>query len=111
MYGAPSEFQKTLKLCDLHRGMSLLQGVRIDCYNIMLRDGDGFVGDRANKGAFQERMKEWHSIFGRASEDPLAGLPAIGAIPKSELDILLLTGKFKERAVIHSAIDAGTGPC
>ncbi len=58
MYGVPSEFQKTLKLGDLHQGMSLLQGVRIDYYNSMLRDGDGFVGDRANKRAFQERIKE-----------------------------------------------------
>lgn len=105
MYGAPGEFQKTLKLGDLHHGMSLLQGVRIDCYNSMLRDGDGFVGDRANKKAFQERIKEWRLIFGRASEDPLAGLPTDGAIPKSELDVLLLAGEFKERAVIHSAID------
>jgi len=29
----------------------------------------------------------------------------MGPIPNSELDVLLLTGDFKERAVIHSAID------
>ena len=36
MYGAPSEFQKTLKLGDLHHGMNLLQGIRISRYNSML---------------------------------------------------------------------------
>ncbi|WP_045835837.1 ROK family protein [Hyphomicrobium sp. 99] len=109
MDDVPSEFQKPLKLSDLHHGMSLLQGVRIDCYNSMLRDGDGFLGDRANKGAFQERIREWRAIFGRASEDPLSALPTEGPIPKSELDVLLLTGNFKERAVIHSAIDDFAG--
>jgi hypothetical protein len=109
MYGAPSEFQKATKLGDMPHGMNQLQGVRIDCYNSVLREGDGFVGDRANKGAFQDRIKEWRSIFSRTAEDPLAALPAASPIPKSDLDVLLLTGDFKERAVIHSAIDDFAG--
>jgi hypothetical protein len=105
MYRTSGKFPKTSKLGDMHHGTSLLPGVRIDCYNSMLREGDGFVGDRANKGAFQERVKEWRTVFGRVAEDPLAALPSVGPIPKAELDVLLLTGDFKERAVIHSAVD------
>ncbi len=105
MYGEASEFQKASKIRDLHHGMSVVQGVRINSYNSMLRDDNGFVGDRANKSAFQERIKEWRSIFANLSDDPLGQLPGDDIISKSELDVLLLTGDFKQRAVIHSAID------
>jgi hypothetical protein len=34
-------------------GAAVLPSVSIDCYNVELRDADGFVGDRANKAAFR----------------------------------------------------------
>jgi hypothetical protein len=35
-------------------GAARLPSVDIDSYNIELKDDDGFLGDRASKGAFQE---------------------------------------------------------
>ena len=36
-----------------NHGASRLPSVDIDSYNIELKDEDGFLGDRASKGAFQ----------------------------------------------------------
>ncbi len=38
-------------------GADRLPSVDIDSYNIELKDDDGFLGDRASKGAFQDIVK------------------------------------------------------
>ena len=41
-------------------GASRLPSVDVDSFNIELKDDDGFLGDRASKGAFAQ-VAEWRS--------------------------------------------------
>ena len=40
-------------------GASLLPAVEVDSYNIELKDDEGFIGDRASKGAFRDIIENW----------------------------------------------------
>ena len=42
-----------------------LPAVAIDSYNVELRDNEGFVGDRASKGAFLAILEDWRERMGR----------------------------------------------
>ena len=48
------EKEKTPGPAIASHGASRLPSVEVDSYNIEIRDEDGFVGDRANKGAFRD---------------------------------------------------------
>ena len=39
-------------------GASRLPSVELDSYNIELKDDEGFIGDRASKGAFREDHRQ-----------------------------------------------------
>jgi hypothetical protein len=54
-----------------HHGASLLPRVRVDSFNAEIRDDKGFVGDRANKRAFQKRLDEWRQRLRVSGGDPL----------------------------------------
>jgi len=51
-------------------GSSRLPSVEVDCYNIELKDENGFLGDRASKGAFREVLEKWRKPLRKADEDP-----------------------------------------
>ncbi len=51
----------------LIHGASNLPSVTVDDYNLELRDGDGFLGDRANKFAFQEKLDAGANACARAA--------------------------------------------
>ena len=40
-------------------GASRLPSVELDSYNIELKDDEGFIGDRASKGAFRDIIENW----------------------------------------------------
>ena len=42
-------------------GAGRLPSVEIDSFNIELKDDDGFLGDRASKGAFREILERCES--------------------------------------------------
>jgi hypothetical protein len=42
-------------------GASRLPSVDLDSYNVELRDDEGFLGDRASKGAFRKIIENWRS--------------------------------------------------
>ncbi len=50
--------QATLPALAAH-GALRLPSVEIDNYNAESRDDEGFVGDRASKGAFRELLENW----------------------------------------------------
>ena len=84
-------------------GADELPSVVVTSYNLEIRDGEGFVGDRASRGAFMEHLAELRRHLADAGEDPLAG---IGKEPsKSELDALIESGEAREAALILSAIE------
>src|SRR6516165_4819239 len=54
----------------LSHGAQRLPSVEIVSYNVELKDGDGFVVDRASKGAFRHFIDEWRKPLRRLGEDP-----------------------------------------
>src|ERR1700712_2301 len=85
-------------------GVSRLPSVDIDSYNIELKDEDGFLGDRASKGAFQEILDGWRKPLKKNGEDPF-GKKSSDEISKSTLDAVLTGDDVMAAAVVHSAIE------
>ena len=56
-------------------GAELLPAVRLDSYNLEIKDEDGFIGDAASTRAFREVLDEWRDLF-PGKEDPLGGGPS-----------------------------------
>ena len=57
-------------------GSSTLPGVEVDSYNLEVEDDDGFVGDKASKGAFREMVKKSGAPLRDLGEDPLGETPS-----------------------------------
>jgi len=51
-------------------GASRLPSVEVDSYNIELKDENGFLGDRASKGAFQAILDVWRKPLKKSGDDP-----------------------------------------
>ena len=54
-------------------GASRLPSVEVDSYNVEVKDDEGFIGDRASKGAFREIIENWRKPLRKAG-DPIARL-------------------------------------
>lgn len=85
-------------------GGSQLPSVTVDAYNCELEDAEGFVGDRACKGAFRRLIESWRKPLRRAGEDPLGDEPS-ETLSKKQLDEVLLEGDPEAAAVVQSAIE------
>src|SRR5499426_2610338 len=85
-------------------GSDRLPSVEVDSYNIEMKDEDGFLGDRASKGAFREVLEKWRKPLRKAGEDPFGDEPTED-IGKKELDVLLAEGDADGAAVLHGAIE------
>ena len=85
-------------------GATRLPSVDVDSYNIELKDDDGFLGDRASKGAFRKILDGWRQPLKNNGEDPL-GKRSSGAISKATLDEILAGEDVAAAAVVHSAIE------
>ena len=66
-------------------GASRLPAVDVDSYNAELKDDDGFLGDRASKGAFRKILDTLRKPLKKNGDDPL-GNKSAREIAKSELD-------------------------
>ena len=51
-------------------GASRLPSVELDSYNLELKDDEGFIGDRASKGAFREIIENWRKSLRKNGDDP-----------------------------------------
>jgi ROK family len=87
-----------------HHGASRLPSVDVDSYNIELKDEEGFLGDRASKGAFREIFDRWRKPLRKAGNDPFGDLPSEN-ISKKALDDMLVGDDTEASAVMHSAIE------
>jgi predicted NBD/HSP70 family sugar kinase len=85
-------------------GAAILPFVTVDSYNVEIKDDDGFVGDKASKGAFFELVDKWRKVFARAGKDPL-GREASEKIGRQGLGELMAAEDANAAAVVASAID------
>jgi hypothetical protein len=85
-------------------GAATLPSVIVDSYNLEIEDEDGFVGDKASKGAFRQILEKWRKPFRDLGADPLGDKPS-DEIPKSKLDALLAKGEPEAAGVVQSAIE------
>jgi hypothetical protein len=85
-------------------GGSRLPSVEVDSFNIELKDEDGFLGDRASKGAFRKIFDRWRKPLRKSGEDPFGNEPS-DKISKKALDDILVGEDTEASAVVHSAIE------
>ncbi len=87
-----------------HHGASRLPSVDVDSFNIELKDEEGFVGDRASKGAFRKIFDRWRKPLRKSGEDPFGDVPT-EKISKKALDDMLVGDDTEASALLHSAIE------
>jgi len=85
-------------------GAARLPSVDVDSFNIELKDDDGFLGDRASKGAFRKILDDLRKPLKKNGDDPLGGKSA-DKISKSELDAALQGEDVGAAALVHGAIE------
>ena len=85
-------------------GASRLPSVDVDSYNVEVKDDEGFLGDRANKGAFREIIENWRKPLRKAGDDPF-GDEASEDINKKKLDSLLIEGDPEAAGIVQGAIE------
>ncbi len=86
-------------------GSARLPAVNVEDYNVELKDEQGFIGDRASKGAFREFVEEWRKPLREVGHDPFGSDPS-EAVPKKRLDALLVAGDGEAAGVVHGAIES-----
>jgi len=85
-------------------GASRLPRVKVDSFNLELKDEDGFLGDRASKGAFLEILETWRKPLRTSGDDPF-GKEVSENISKKDLDAILAGDDIEALAVVHSAVE------
>jgi predicted NBD/HSP70 family sugar kinase len=85
-------------------GATRLPSVDVDSFNVELKDDEGFLGDRASKGAFRKILDGLRKPLKKNGEDPL-GDKAAEAIGKGTLDELLVGEDIGAAALVHGAIE------
>jgi predicted NBD/HSP70 family sugar kinase len=87
-----------------HHGALSLANVDVAAYNAELRDGDGFLGDRASNSAFRAILEEWRERLRKVGEDPLGDVDS-DDISKKKLDKLLADGDPEAAGLVHAAVE------
>jgi predicted NBD/HSP70 family sugar kinase len=85
-------------------GADVLPSVTVDSYNVEIEDGDGFIGDKASKGAFWDLLEKWRKPLKNIGEDPFDGKPG-DEIGKKKLAELLASGDAEAASLVQSAIE------
>ena len=85
-------------------GAATLPSVEVDSYNVELKDDEGFIGDRASKGAFRDIIENWRKPLRKMGEDPFGDTPS-EEITKKELDGLLAKGNAEAAGILQGAIE------
>jgi predicted NBD/HSP70 family sugar kinase len=85
-------------------GATRLPAVEVDSYNLELKDDEGFLGDRASKGAFRKLIENWRKPLRKAGSDPFGDEPS-EEISKKKLDALLTEGDPEAAGILQGAIE------
>lgn len=78
--------------------------VKVENYNLELRSGGGFLGDKANKTAFWDFFNTLRDQLREADVDPLGHLPR-KKVSKKTLEDLLADGDGEQAGVVMGAIE------
>jgi hypothetical protein len=84
-------------------GSHRLPAVDVDSYNVELKDDEGFIGDRASKGAFRNMIDHIRKTLRKSGDHPL-GEEDSDELSKAELDSFL-QGEPEAAGLIHAAIE------
>lgn len=85
-------------------GARVLPSVEIDSFNVELREGDEFVGDRASNRAFYAIVDELRQKLRAYDEDPL-GEVETGEIGKAKLNKILTGDNVEAAALVQGAVE------
>ena len=85
-------------------GSSVLPSISVGSYNVEVEDDDGFIGDKASKGAFWEIFDKWREPLRKISEDPFGDMPT-EKITKKDLETVLAEGEPEAAALVQSAVE------
>lgn len=85
-------------------GAKRLPSVEVDSYNLEIKDEDGFVGDKASRGAFHDILDKWREPLRKLGVDPL-GVEASEQMSKKQLDKMLTEGDPEAGGIVHSAVE------
>src|SRR5580692_12852522 len=85
-------------------GATRLPSVDVDSFNIELKDEEGFLGDRASKGAFRKILDGLRKPLKKNGDDPL-GEKSAEKISKGDLDQALVGDDIGAAALVHGAIE------
>ena len=85
-------------------GAKRLPSVEVDSYNLEIKDEDGFVGDKASRGAFHDILEKWREPLRKLGVDPL-GEKLSEDMSKKQLDKMLAEGDPEAGGIIHSAVE------
>jgi predicted NBD/HSP70 family sugar kinase len=97
--------EDTLNTAGLGRhGATRLPSVDVESFNVELKDDEGFLGDRASKGAFRKILDDLRKPLRKNGEDPL-GDKSAAQISKSALDEALVGDDIHAAALVHGAIE------
>jgi predicted NBD/HSP70 family sugar kinase len=86
-------------------GTATLPAVEVESYNVEVKDDEGFIGDRASKGAFREFIESWRKPLREIGGDPF-GDETSSTLTKKHLDALLTNGDPEAAGVVHGAIES-----
>lgn len=89
-------------------GARVLPSVTIDSFNVELREGDEFVGDRASNGAFYAIVEELREKLRAHDEDPLGDVDT-DEIGKSKLNKILTGDNVDAAALVQGAVEQFAG--
>jgi predicted NBD/HSP70 family sugar kinase len=81
-----------------------LPAVEVDTYNAEIKDNGGFLGDRANKRAFQTILDALRKPLAKLDADPFGDTPTAD-ISKKQIDLALNGGDAEAAGLIHGAIE------
>src|ERR1700726_257660 len=85
-------------------GATRLPAVDVDSVNIEFKDDDGYLGDRASKGAFRKILDTLREPLKKNGDDPL-GDKSAESISKNTLDEALVGDDIGAAALVHGAIE------
>src|SRR5215471_9392300 len=88
----------------LAHGGRVLPAVTVDAYNEVLRDEEGFVGDRASGRAFRAILDDWREKLRAQGEDPFGDMPT-WEISKAKLDKMLAGDDPLAAGLVHTVVE------
>ena len=92
----------------IQHGWHVLPHIVVDAYNEELKDRDGFLGDRASKGAFRDILDKWREAVAEKGGDPFGATPT-WELTKSQLERYLQGDDPVAAALVHTAVEEFAG--